>query len=243
MTVQAPVFPRPAKPGKVQAIAVLTLISGLSNILWPLFLWVLAGTLTLFIGCLCLPLFAPPIVLGVFELVYAFKLLPDPIRPVRPSTPIAVLEIAAVLTGNLLALLAGVVALILYGEPEVREYFAGFDPEAAPAAAQAAPVPPVPVDRPQPAAQSVQPIVEPAAAPAPVEPAAPSAPAPAEPPGPIEPPAARRRTAARSKAAPKPAAKKTAAKTAPAKPGKPTPSAARPKPARPAARKPAKPEK
>lgn len=72
------------KPGKVQTIAVLTLISGITNILWPIILYTITGLATIFVGCLFLPFFVPPIVLGVFEIIYAAKILPDPIRPVKP---------------------------------------------------------------------------------------------------------------------------------------------------------------
>lgn len=111
------------KPGKVQTIAVLTLISGITNILWPIILYTITGLATIFVGCLFLPLFMPPIVLGVFEIIYAAKILPDPIRPVKPSQAIAILEIISLLTGNLVSAAAGIVALLLYNDPEVRDFF------------------------------------------------------------------------------------------------------------------------
>ncbi len=111
------------KPGKVQTIAVLTLISGITNILWPIILYTITGLATIFVGCLFLPFFMPPIVLGVFEIIYAAKILPDPIRPVKPSQAIAILEIISLLTGNLVSAAAGIVALLLYNDPEVRDFF------------------------------------------------------------------------------------------------------------------------
>jgi hypothetical protein len=124
-------FPPPVsagyqKPGKVQAIAILTLISGISNILWMLIVgvFILVGGLSSFgIGCLLMPLVVPPIVLGIFEILYAVKLLPTPIRPTRPSNLIAILEIICILTTNPVPLAAGIVALVMYNDPEVSAYF------------------------------------------------------------------------------------------------------------------------
>lgn len=119
-------YPVPAgapKPGKVHTIAVLTLISGITNILWPILLYTITSLATVFVGCLFLPFFMPPIILGIFEIVYAAKILPNPIRPVRPSPTIAILEIISVLTGNLVSAAAGIVALLLYSEPEVKAFF------------------------------------------------------------------------------------------------------------------------
>jgi hypothetical protein len=120
-----PLLPGPAagKPDKVQTIAVLTLISGITNILWPLTLYGIIGASTLFIGCFFLPLFVAPIILGIYEILYAAKLLPAVPQPTRPSQTIAILEIVNYLTGNLVSLAAGIVALILYSDSEVKEYF------------------------------------------------------------------------------------------------------------------------
>jgi hypothetical protein len=122
-----PVYQTTQKPGKIQTIAIMTLISGISNILWMFFwgIFILLGAIaSLGIGCLFIPLVIPPIVLGVFELIYAGKLMPTPAKPVQPSLTLAILEIICILTGSVISAAAGIVAVVLYSDPEVKAYFA-----------------------------------------------------------------------------------------------------------------------
>jgi hypothetical protein len=120
---EPPMLVAAPKPGKVQTVAVLTLISGLTNILWPIILYTITSLATVFVGCLFLPFFLPPMVLGIFEIIYAARILPDPIKPAKPSQTIAILEIISLLTGNLVSAAAGIVALVLYSDPEVKTFF------------------------------------------------------------------------------------------------------------------------
>lgn len=128
--------PAPAisdKPGMVTAVAVLTLISGIVNILWMLSIgvWILvAGISTFGLGCLLLPVVIPPVVLGIFEIIYAAKLLPTPIKPTQPSQTLAILEIACILTGNIIPVVAGILALVFYGDERVKAYFARYGSQA-----------------------------------------------------------------------------------------------------------------
>jgi hypothetical protein len=48
----------------------------------------------------------------------------NPPQPVNPSTNIAVLEIACVLTGNIFAMVVGILSLVFYNDQIVRDYFA-----------------------------------------------------------------------------------------------------------------------
>lgn len=112
------------KPGKLTTISVLTLISGISNILAAL---ILTGSIvlgTFGIGLLCAPVTLLPLVLGIFEIIFAAKLLANPPKPVNPSQALAILEICCILFGNIIALAAGIVALVLYSDAEVKQYFA-----------------------------------------------------------------------------------------------------------------------
>jgi hypothetical protein len=114
------------KPGQVQAIAIMTLISGILNILAS-FGWIIAaivGAFTSFgLTLLCLPVAMLPGALGIFELIYAAKLLPAQPKPVRPNQTIAILEIICILTGNPYPLIVGILALIFYNDPAVQAYF------------------------------------------------------------------------------------------------------------------------
>jgi len=84
------------KPSLVMAIALMTLVNGIFNLIWGVSL--IGGTFGLSLLCFPVPLF--PIILGGFEIAYAIKLLDNPPQPVQPSQTIAILEIVAVLVGN-----------------------------------------------------------------------------------------------------------------------------------------------
>ena len=121
-----PMTPGGTKPGKVQTIAILTLVSGISNIIWMVFMGgslFLSGLATLGITCLFIPLVIPPIVLGIYEILYATKLLANPVKPVKPSQTIAILEIICIMTGNVIPLAAGILALVFYSQDDVKDYF------------------------------------------------------------------------------------------------------------------------
>jgi hypothetical protein len=148
------------KPTLVNVIAWMTLASGIINLIWGLvavagFWWTV----------ICIPFLILPTVLGIFEVIYAAKLMSNPPQALQPSTNIAILEIICILAGNVFSVVVGILALVFYNDIAVRNYFAqinGLPP--------VAPVPPVPP-------------VELAPAPEPEEPAAPEnvAPVPPEP--------------------------------------------------------------
>jgi hypothetical protein len=115
-----------AKPGKVQVIAIFTLISGILNLLNSLAIigyGLLAGLTTFGIGCLLWLLAPLPIVIGAMEIAYATKILPDPIKASRPGTATAIMEIVGIICCNVISCAAGITALVLYSDPEVKEYF------------------------------------------------------------------------------------------------------------------------
>lgn len=112
------------KPGMVQAIAIMTLINGILNILYALGITTGIVLGTLFFGIVCAPFTLLPMVLGIFEIVYAVKLLANPPQPVKPSQTIAILEIITVLTGNVISLVVGILALVFYNDARVQQYFA-----------------------------------------------------------------------------------------------------------------------
>jgi hypothetical protein len=115
---------RADKPGMVTALSIMTLLNGILNILWGLGVTVSIVLGTLGLGLLCAPITILPAILGVFEIVYAVKLLADPPKPVRPSSTIAILEIAAIVAGNVVSLVVGIVALVFYADVSVKGYFA-----------------------------------------------------------------------------------------------------------------------
>jgi hypothetical protein len=139
----------PEKPTLVNVIAWTTLASGIVNLGWGL---VVSATAFLSIlGICCTPLTILPAILGIFEIIYAAKLLSVPPQPVRPAINLAVLEIVCILTGNVFSMIVGVISLIFYNDPAVKEYFTRLNADVVPGAVPPA-VPQIP---------SVTPVVTP----------------------------------------------------------------------------------
>ena len=113
------------KPTLVHVIAWTTLASGIVNLFWG---FAASGTaLASFIGAICVPVTILPTVLGIFELIYAAKLFSNPPQAIRPSTNIAVFQIACVLVGNVFSMAVGVLSLVFYNDNVVKEYFAALN--------------------------------------------------------------------------------------------------------------------
>ena len=113
------------KPTLVHVIAWTTLASGIVNLFWG---FAASGTaLASFIGAICVPVTILPTVLGIFELIYAAKLFSNPPQAIRPSTNIAVFQIACVLVGNVFSMAVGILSLVFYNDIVVKEYFANLN--------------------------------------------------------------------------------------------------------------------
>lgn len=112
------------KPNDINTLGILTLISGVVNIGIGLGLTFISAITV--IGLCCVPITLLPLVLGVFEIIYAVRLLSDPPKPTQPWKVVAILEICGILYSNVIALAAGIVALVLYNKPEVQDYFNQF---------------------------------------------------------------------------------------------------------------------
>jgi hypothetical protein len=134
-------FANQQKPTLVNVIAWMTLASGIVNLFWGLGLSL--TVLLSIVGIICVPLTILPTVLGIFEVIYAAKLLSNPPQAVQPSTNIAVLEIVCILAGNIFSVVVGILALIFYNDLTVKDYFARLN-------GTLAPVMPVPTPAPQP---------------------------------------------------------------------------------------------
>ncbi|MDP2778345.1 MAG: hypothetical protein Q8O48_11955, partial [Anaerolineales bacterium] len=73
---------------------------------------------------ICLPITILPTILGVFEIIYAAKLLSAQPESVKPSQSIAVFQILTFLIGNIFSMVVGILTLIFYNDQSVKEYFA-----------------------------------------------------------------------------------------------------------------------
>ena len=123
MTVY-PEVPEVNKPGKVQAIAIMTLVDGILNVLWSFVvgIGVLSGAIATFgIGLLCTPIAILPLVVGIFEIIAGAKLLKSPARKFKVKT-IAILEIVNIISFAFTSLVVGILNLVFYNDPEVKAY-------------------------------------------------------------------------------------------------------------------------
>jgi len=143
------------KPGLFTTIAVMTLTSGIINLFWGFI--ASATALGTIIGIVCLPITILPTILGVFEIIYAAKLLSSQPEPIQPSQPIAVFEILTFFIGNIFSMVVGILTLIFYNDASVKEYFARMN-----GAVTVTPIPAAPAQ-----------VEQPEALPAPVEPVMP----------------------------------------------------------------------
>lgn len=109
------------KPGLFTAIAVMTLTSGIINLFWGFI--ASAAALGTIIGVVCLPLTILPTILGIFEIIYAAKLLSNQPQPVQTSPSIAVFQILTFMYGNIFSMVVGILNLIFFNDQSVREYF------------------------------------------------------------------------------------------------------------------------
>lgn len=117
-------FTNEQKPTLVNVIAWMTLASGIVNLFWGLGVSLTVLVSTIGFGLICLPLTILPTILGIFEIMYAAKLLSNPPQAVRPSTNLAILEIVCILAGNVFSVVVGILALVFYNDLTVRDYFA-----------------------------------------------------------------------------------------------------------------------
>jgi hypothetical protein len=114
------------KPGKVQTLSILIIISGILNIFGGgvIALLIIIGTIG--VGLLCAPILVLPMILGVAELIQGLNMLADPPRGKGPSQALAIFEICSILFGNLFAVTVGVVNLVYGADAEVKTYFESF---------------------------------------------------------------------------------------------------------------------
>src|SRR5436190_21118380 len=115
-------FTNQQKPTLVNVIAWMTLASGVVNLFWGIA--ASGAVLATLIGVICIPITIFPTIFGIFEIIYAAKLMSNPLQQIQPSTNIAILEIVCVIVGNLFAVVVGILALVFYNDLTVKEYFA-----------------------------------------------------------------------------------------------------------------------
>jgi hypothetical protein len=111
------------KPSQIQTLGILTLISGILNCI--------LGVSLMFTVVWILPA-AYSIVIGILEIIFATKLMPDPIKVSKPGKHIAIMEIINIINGSVFSLVVGILALVWYNDEKVKVYIESQpDPKAA----------------------------------------------------------------------------------------------------------------
>jgi hypothetical protein len=108
------------KTGKVQAIEIMLLVSGILNILAGLS--AVCGALVTIVGVVCLPVVALPLALGIFEVIYASNLLSGKLVLANNIKTVAIFEIATILYGNVITFVVGILNLVFLDDHAVKEY-------------------------------------------------------------------------------------------------------------------------
>jgi hypothetical protein len=104
-----------AKPGKVQAIAIMTLIGGVFALLVGVG-WAMT--------CIFLPFPGSySFVVGIMAIIKGANLMTDSTGHVSPPKTIAIMQIVNIVGLDVINLALGIATLILLGDPEVKAYY------------------------------------------------------------------------------------------------------------------------
>jgi hypothetical protein len=120
---QPPRYGADDRPGKVQAIAIMTLVGGILALLLALGMGV--GS----VGVCCLwPGTSYSLVLGILGIVRGSKLLSPEARWQPPPKGIAIMQIINIINFDIANCVLGILTLTFLNEPEVQRYFRGQGP-------------------------------------------------------------------------------------------------------------------
>jgi hypothetical protein len=124
LSQSGPPVKMPARPGKFQAVAVMTLVGGIVSLLWTLLVaW--AGLGSFLFVCCFIPSGLYSFIAGILITVQGVRLLGDNAGSFLPRTAsAATLLIVCILAFNPICLVLGVINHWLLNDAEVREYVA-----------------------------------------------------------------------------------------------------------------------
>jgi len=119
-----PLVRMPSRPGKFQAIAVMTLVGGIVSLLWTLLVaWV--GLSSLFFVCCFIPSGLYSFIVDILITVQGARLLGENAGPHLPrTTSAATMMIVCILAFNPICLALGIINHWLLNDAAVREYLA-----------------------------------------------------------------------------------------------------------------------
>jgi hypothetical protein len=115
---------RDERPGKVQAIGIMTLIGGIVACLLGLNWLVLGGLSSMGLCCLW-PGGYYSIVLGILAIIKGSQLLGKEADRMAPPKGIAIMMIINIINGDIICTVMGILILVFCSDPEVEEYFQG----------------------------------------------------------------------------------------------------------------------
>jgi hypothetical protein len=111
---------RDERPGKVQAISIMTLIGGIYAVLH-----FLVGGVGSYGMCCLWPGLYYAIVVGILAIIKGSQLLGQDARHQAPPKTIAILMIIEIINFDVICTVLGIIVLVFCGDPEVEEYFQG----------------------------------------------------------------------------------------------------------------------
>jgi len=117
---------RPPPPGKVQAIGVMHLISGIFNLMGAVTWAVIGFTYGIASFGLLLPLCCPVfflLPLGILEIISGAKHLGSKHTGLRPPKGLAIAQICGILLCGTFSLIFGILTLVFLGDPEVIAWY------------------------------------------------------------------------------------------------------------------------
>jgi len=122
------------RPGKVQAIAIMTLIGGIMacvysgiGLLLLLFYGIVGGIATMGIGCLCL-LWPGPyygVTIGILATIKGAQLLGQRAQSLPPPKGTAIMMIINIINLDVVNCVLGILILVFCSDPEVDQWYRG----------------------------------------------------------------------------------------------------------------------
>jgi hypothetical protein len=115
---------RDERPGKVQAIAIMTLIGGIVATLVGLNWLVLGGLSSMGLCCLW-PGGYYSIVIGILAIIKGSQLLGKEGHLLAPPKAIAIMMIINIINADIICTVLGILILVFCGDPEVEDFYQG----------------------------------------------------------------------------------------------------------------------
>lgn len=72
---------------------------------------------------MCWPFGIFSLIVGILEIIYAAKLLSDPIKTSQMNKTVAILQIINITNFMWTSLVIGIISLVFYGDPKVQAYY------------------------------------------------------------------------------------------------------------------------